>query len=79
MFQGMASINKWSFGFFGLYVTDLEMDIDPFAIKSRIFNCWYKNIPVMRYSTILYIAVQCRKTQNYVIEQLLFEFIKYIN
>ena len=76
MFQGMASINKWSFGFFGLCVTDLEMDIDPFAIKSRIFNYWYKNILVVRYSKILYIAVQCRKTQNYVIEQILFEFIK---
>ena len=40
------------------------MDIDPFAIKSWIFSCWFKNNPVVRYSIILFIAVQCRNTWN---------------
>ena len=61
-----------SLDFFGLCVTDNEMDIDPFTIQLRTFNCWYKYIPVLKYSTTFYIAVKCGNAQNYVIEDLFY-------
>ena len=61
-----------SLDFFWLCVTDGEMDLDPLAIKPRIFNRWYKDIPVLKYSTTFYIAVQCRNAQNYVIKNLFY-------
>ena len=71
-FDFTASIYKWIFGLFWPYVTDRERDVDPLASKPRIFNCWYKNIPVVRYSTTLYVAVQCKNAQIYVMEKLFY-------
>ena len=63
LFQGKASTNKWTLGtFWPGGVNDCEFDQDPLAIKS-IFNYWYKNSPVVRYSTIC--IVRCCTVQKY--------------
>ena len=41
-----------SLDFFWLCVTDGEMDLDPLAIKPRIFNRWYKDIPVQLFTLL---------------------------